>query len=91
MVNFVGSWVQNDAVAAGNWLDQAQPGDLRNQAIMRYASLGWDVNPAHAARLVVTLPDSSERGVLLDRVLAYWKAKDRSAAAAFARENGLPQ
>lgn len=90
LVKFVGSWVQNDPTAAGSWLDQAPPGDLRNQVIMRYTSLGWDVNPAHAARLAVTLPDSSERDVLLDRVLAYWKAKDPAAASAFAKEQGLP-
>jgi hypothetical protein len=89
LVNFIGSWVQNDEVAAGAWLDQALAGHLKNQAILQYATLGAD--PPHAARLLVTLPVSPDRAVLLDRVLAHWKAKDRSAAAAFARENGLPQ
>lgn len=91
LVNFVGSWVQNDAVAAGNWLDQAPPGDLRNLAIVQYATLGADAGSEHAARLLVTVPESPERNALLDQVLAHWKAKDRSAASAFAKEQGLPE
>jgi hypothetical protein len=89
LVNFVGSWVQNDAVAAGNWLDQAPPGDLRNRAIVQYATLGADADPAHAARLLITVPESPERDVLLNRVVAHWKAKDRSAAAAFVKEHDI--
>lgn len=91
LVNFVGSWVQNDAVAAGNWLDQAPPGNLRNQAIVQYATLGAEAEPAHAARLLVTLPESPDRDALLDRALAQWKAKDRSSATAFANEHGIPE
>ena len=87
LVNFVDSWVQNDSVASGNWLDQAPPGDLKNRAILQYAMLGVDINPELAARLLVTLRASSERSVLLERVLAHWKAKDPSAAAAFAKEH----
>ena len=89
LVNFVGSWVQNDAVAAGNWLDQAPPGDLKNRAIVQYAMLGPDAEPAHAARLLVTLPATPERDVLLDRVLAHWRSKDRSAAEAFSAAHHL--
>jgi hypothetical protein len=91
LVNFVGSWVQNDAVAAGNWLDQAPPGDLKKRAIVQYATLGADAEPAHAARLLITVPESPERNVLLDRVLAHWKAKDRSAAEAFSNEHHIPE
>jgi len=77
LVKCGGSWVQNDPVAAGSWLDQAPPGDLKNRAILQYAMLGTSAEePAHAARLHVTLPVTPDREVFLDRVLAHWKSKD---------------
>jgi hypothetical protein len=89
LVNFVSSWAQSDPFTIGNWLEQAPHGDLKNQAILQYATLGAAAAPAHAARLLVTLPANPERNVLLDRVLAHWKAKDRSAAEAFSAAHHL--
>lgn len=91
LVHFVGSWVQSDPVAAGTWLEQAPPGELRKRAIVQYPTLGAGAGPAHAARLLVTLPASADRGRLLERVLAHWKAEDRLAAAAFAKKYELSE
>lgn len=91
LVNFIGGWVQSDAGAAGKWLDQAPPGDLKNCAILQYASLAGAADPAHAARLLVTLPASPERAELLGRVMAHWKRQDPTAAAAFGESYQLTE
>ncbi len=89
LVNFVGAWAQSDSEAAASWLAQAPPGNLTNRAILRFATLGADRNPPQAARLLVTLPGSQDRNVILNQVLGHWKANDPSTASAFAKEHGL--
>lgn len=39
LVNFFGSWVRTDAIAAGNWLDEAPSGDLKTAIQLRNAEV----------------------------------------------------
>ena len=91
LYNFIMGWAHADSISAGKWLDQAPPGDLRNLLTVEYAYQVADFDPVTATQRAMELPVAEKRAKLLKQVIKKWKAKDPSAAAAFAKEHELPQ
>lgn len=86
---FLGSWLHFDYPAAGRWLDQYPAGETKNEFVSSYARQILKADPAEAARVTATLPDSPQRQALAEQILLSWHSKDPAAAAAFAEESGL--
>jgi hypothetical protein len=82
-------WTQNDFKAAGNWLNDAKEGQIKEAAVESYAKTVAPYEPQAAAQWALTLPEGSQRSELIKQVYRDWMKKDEAAAAAFAAEQGI--
>lgn len=85
----VQQWTHNDFQAAGNWLNDAKEGSVKQAAVESYAKTVAPYEPQAAAQWALTLPAGSQRSELIKQVYREWMRKDESAAAAFAAEQGI--
>jgi hypothetical protein len=83
------SWTKKDYKAAGEWLNQAAEGPVKQAVVTGYAQVVAAQDPEVAAQWAVTLPAGKDRDRVLKRVRDEWKKKDEAAAAEFARKNGM--
>jgi hypothetical protein len=83
------SWTKKDYKAAGEWLNQAAEGPVKQAVVTGYAQVVAAQDPEVAAQWAVTLPAGKDRDRVLKRVRDEWKKKDEAAAAEFARKNGV--
>lgn len=88
---FIVGWARNDYASAGRWLHQLPSGELRTTLTVEYSFHVADFDPVTAAKEAIDLPPGEKRSKILKQVIKKWKAKDPSAAAAFAKENDLPE
>ncbi|WP_367870780.1 hypothetical protein [Luteolibacter sp. Populi] len=89
--SLMGEWAQKDYKAAGQWIDDAKDGPVKNAAVRSYAGTVAPYDPGSAAEWALTLPEGKERTELMGNIHTQWKQKDAEAAAKFARDNGLPE
>ncbi len=82
-------WTRNDFQAAGNWLNDAKEGSVKQAAVESYAKTVAPYEPQAAAQWALTLPEGSQRSELIKQVYREWMRKDEAAAAAFAAEQGI--
>lgn len=90
LVGLIMSWTHTDPEGAGNWLDQAAPGDLRNKAIIEHAFQLAGSDPEGAANWTLRLPEGKRRDKIQGQVLKIWKSTDAGAASRFAAAHGVP-
>lgn len=85
-------WTAGDHRAAGNWLNTAPDGPVRQAAISAFAETVAQYEPESAEKWALTLPEGPERTVTLQKILTKWPTPDaagKESAAAFARRYGL--
>jgi len=85
------TWTKKDYKAAGEWLNQAAEGPVKQAVVKAYAEMVAYQDPEVAAQWAVTLPAGKERDRVLKRVRDEWTKKDEAAAAEFARKNGMEE
>lgn len=92
LTQFVQGWMHaGDVDSAGKWLEQAPASELKDGLIFEYAFLLADRDPAAAMAWVIKLPEGKLRIRGLRNIGKKWKAKDPSAASAFAKDHDLPE
>lgn len=92
LTQFVQGWMHaGDLQTAGKWLEHAPAGELKDGLIFEYAFVLADSDPAAAMPWLLKLPEGKLRIRGFREISKKWKAKDPSAAAAFAKEHDLPQ
>jgi hypothetical protein len=84
-------WAVRDYNAAAGWLNQADPGPLRDEAVSHYAKAIAPVEPVAAAGWAESLPEGKTRDEALENVYTGWMKKDPAAAREFALKHGLGQ
>ncbi|MDB6078118.1 MAG: hypothetical protein JWO82_1865 [Akkermansiaceae bacterium] len=82
-------WSMQDYQAAAAWLGGKEDGPAKSAAVGAFAKNVAYFEPATAAQWALTLPAGEGRAELLKSVYVEWSKKDESAAAAFAKENGI--
>lgn len=87
--NLMSQWTRTNYKAAGEWLNDAADGPAKQAAVRSYASTLAPYEPAVAAQWALTLPAGDPRESLIRNIHEQWKSKDETAAADFAREQGL--
>lgn len=87
--NIILGWTQEDLSAAGEWINRQEEGARKNQSIQTFAEALISHEPAAPPDWAVTLPESSNRQKLLQKIHASFEKKDPAEAAAFAKKHGL--
>ena len=83
------AWIQDNFVAAGEWLQSKEDGPSKQNAVKTYAETIAPHEPAAAVDWALTLPEGSTRKKLLQKIHRSLKEKDPSAAATLAKEQQL--
>lgn len=83
------NWAVRDYNAAAEWLNQADPGPVRDEAVSHYAKAIAPVEPVAAAGWAESLPVGKSRDEALQGVYSGWMKKDPAAARDFASKHGL--
>lgn len=84
-------WVQEDYLAAGQWLSKAADGPVKIPAVMAYAESVAPYDPEVAAQWALTLQDPVARMETLRAVHNNWPENDKAGAARFAARHGLEE
>ncbi len=87
--NLIGQWVQQDYLAAGQWLSAAQEGPAKNASVATYATTVAEYEPQVAVQWALTLPEGQQRQGTLQSIYENWPKSDAAAGAAFATKYGL--
>lgn len=82
-------WTHGDFQAAGDWLNDAKDGSIKEAAVESYAKTVAPYEPQVAAQWALSLPEGRQKEDLIKRVYKQWKMKDEAAAAVFAAEQGI--
>lgn len=82
-------WMRYDYRAAGEWLNGAHEGPLKQLAARSYAETLAPYDPEVATQWALTLQDANQRQRLLQTVHKELGKKDAAAAAEFAQKHGL--
>ncbi len=82
-------WTKSDSLAAGGWLAEQAPGDLRNVAAAAYAGQIASASPYVAAQWAATLPPGPLHTKTIQEIRSKWPKTDLKGAAAFAKVHGL--
>lgn len=88
--DLVREWTTNDYRSAGEWLAGAPASPTKEAAVMSYSETVAPYDPEVAAQWAETLTGSRKEETL-KRIQSVLQAKDKAAAADFARRHGLPQ
>ena len=91
MVGYVLDWMHHDSVAAGKWLEQAPPGERKDELVFNYVFVVMETELATAMQWALKLPEGKWRTRAIKDVGAKWQATDPSAAATFAKEHNLSE
>jgi len=87
--NLIGQWVQQDYLAAGQWLAAAQAGPAKDASVSTYAETVAEYEPQVAEQWALTLPEGQQRQATLQSIYENWPKSEAAAGAAFARKYGL--
>ncbi|WAC19443.1 hypothetical protein OVA24_19645 [Luteolibacter sp. SL250] len=86
------SWVEADHMAAGEWLQEASAGTMKDVAAQAYAEAVAQYDPETASQWAETLPAGERRDRTIRKVYERWPKDDpinEKAAASFAECHGL--
>jgi hypothetical protein len=84
-------WTERDAVAAGEYLVNMQPGEAKDSAVSGFATELARDEPVTALQWAETIGDSELRDRTVVDVARSWYRTDRTAATEWLQTSGLPQ
>ena len=84
------SWASSDFRAAGKWLGETPDSPVKTIATQSYAASISRCYPETAVQWALTLPPGQGREKTLKEIHQNWPADSPEAAAAFAKEYGIP-
>lgn len=87
--NLIGQWVQQDYLAAGNWLAAAQAGPAKDASVSTYATTVAEYEPKVAVQWAMTLPEGQQRTATLQGIYENWPKNDAAGAKALAEQYHL--
>lgn len=89
VTDMVTNWTRQDYKAAGEWINGTKDGPARQTAVRSYAVTVAPYEPESAAQWAETLPAGKDRDGVVKSVYDEWAKKDKAAAEAFGKRNGL--
>jgi len=87
--SLVADWVQEDYLAAGEWLVQVPAGPLKTPAVKAYAEMVAAYDPEVATQWAMTISDREARQATLRAIHENWPDDDEEGAARFAAKHGI--
>jgi hypothetical protein len=85
----VGDWVEEDYLAAGNWLTKLPDGAVKIPAVTAYAKAVAAYDPEVAIKWAMTISDADARKRTLVAIHENWPEGDAEGATKFAAQHGL--
>jgi len=84
----VETWARRDFNAAGEWLGEMEPSEIKDASIRQFAETISQIDPRAAMLWSVQIQGELLRSSAIQRSAREWRRKDKDAAEAWLSENG---